>query len=145
MTKKNKGILISEFSNLLFFWFFGVIYFLIFRISFIGLNSSDINPQTEISEFLKVIYMGFRFDITVISYFIVIPLLLNYLLVFLDKMNWVIKTRIFFQKLFIYSTILIIITTLNFYKEYKDQFNHFLFMGLYDDKKAVFQTILKNY
>ena len=77
MTKKNKGILISEFSNLLFFWFFGVIYFLIFRISFIGLNSSDINPRTEISEFLKVIYMGFRFDITVISYFIVIPLLMN--------------------------------------------------------------------
>ena len=145
MTKKNRDILISEFSNLVFFWFFGVIYFLIFRISFIGLNSSDINPQTEILEFLKVIYMGFRFDITVISYFIVIPLLLNYLLVFLDKMNLVIKTRIFFQKLFIYSTILIIITTLNFYKEYKDQFNHFLFMGLYDDKKAVFQTILKDY
>ena len=64
---------------------------------------------------------------------------------FLDKMNWVIKTRIFFQKLFIYSTIVIIITTLNYYKEYKNQFNHFLFMGLHDDKKAVLQTILKNY
>lgn len=145
MIKKNKANLISEYSNLLFFWFFGVIYFLIFRLTFIGLNISDINPQTEISEFIKVIYMGFRFDITVISYFIILPLLLSYIFVFLDKINWVVKIRIFFQKLFVYSSVLISIITLNYYDEYKEQFNHFLFMGLYDDKKAVFQTILKNY
>jgi phosphoglycerol transferase MdoB-like AlkP superfamily enzyme len=35
--------------------------------------------------------------------------------------------------------------TINYFREYNDQFNHFLFVALYDDRKAVFETIVTDF
>jgi len=142
---KNKTNLISEFSNLLFFWVLAVLFFSLFRLSFILLYHSDINSSLKILEFIKGFFMGFRFDITVISYFLIVPLLSTYIFIPLNRINLVIKIRLLFQKIFVFSSVIISIITLSYYKEYKEQFNHFLFMGLYDDKKSVIQSIISDY
>lgn len=89
--------------------------------------------------------MGFRFDITAISYFLILPFLSSYLLIPFCKGKITKKIRIIFQYLFLISSVIFSVVTINYYKEYKDQFNHFLFMGLYDDKQAVFKSIISDF
>jgi len=89
--------------------------------------------------------MGFRFDATVSAYFLAIPFLALLFLSYFNKTHIVKKIRLFFQKLFIILSTLITVITINYYKEYNDQFNHFLFLGLYDDHKAVAKTIVADF
>ncbi len=89
--------------------------------------------------------MGFRFDITVISYFLLLPFLASFILIPTGNYKIVLFIRKLFQYLFSILSVLICVITINYYQEYQDQFNHFLFMGLYDDKKAVLQTIAADY
>jgi phosphoglycerol transferase MdoB-like AlkP superfamily enzyme len=140
-----KNLFLKELSDLLFFWFVGVLFFLFFRLTFILFYSSDIRESLLISDYLNAFFMGFRFDITAISYFLIIPFLCSYFLIPFFKGRFTKKIRIFFQYLFIVLSVIFSVVTINYYKEYKDQFNHFLFMGLYDDKRAVFESILSDY
>ena len=140
-----KNLFLKELSDLLFFWFVGVLFFLFFRLTFILFYSSDIREFLLISDYLNAFFMGFRFDITAISYFLIIPFLCSYFLIPFFKGRFTKKIRIFFQYLFIVLSVIFSVVTINYYKEYKDQFNHFLFMGLYDDKRAVFESILSDY
>ena len=92
MNLKSKTHLISEYCNLVFFWFLAVSFFSLFRLFFVFINISDIQSSLKISEYLKAFFMGFRFDNTVISYFILLPLLSAFILIPFDKVNLVIKT-----------------------------------------------------
>ncbi len=140
-----KSSLISEYSNLLFFWFVGVVYFFLFRLFFWFLYRSDISDNAQLIDYLKGIYMGFRFDVTVVFYFLAVPLLFTYIFIPLKKINFVKKTRQVFQWIFAIFSVVISVITLNYYKEYQNQFDHFLFLGLYDDQKAVAQSIFKEF
>jgi hypothetical protein len=89
--------------------------------------------------------VGFRFDITVISYFLIIPFLSLYLLISIKKGTLVVQIRKIFHYIFIITSGLISVLVINYYKEYQNQFNHFHFMGLYDDQKADLHTIISDY
>ncbi len=141
----NKMNLIKEYSNLLFFWFVGVVYFFIFRLTFIFLYRSDISDGVSFMDYVKGCFMGFRFDVTVVTYFLIIPFLSIIILIPLKKVKLVKQIRKVFQVLFIILSVLISVITLNYYKEYKNQFDYYLFMGLYDDQKAVVQSIIEEF
>tara|TARA_B110000263_G_C15308816_1_gene511923 strand:+ start:1862 stop:3856 length:1995 start_codon:yes stop_codon:yes gene_type:complete len=136
---------LKELCNLIFFWISGVCFFLFFRISFIFLYRFDLTENLPISEFIKTLYMGFRFDSTVVSFFLIIPFLALYVLPILNKEKYLTTIRIAFQYIFIITSTILCIINLNFYKEFKNQFNHFIFVGFFDDKKAIFQSILYDY
>ena len=89
--------------------------------------------------------MGFRFDSTVTAYFILLPFLFTLILAPFDKLNISMYIRRIFQTLFVLSATFICVVTINYFREYNDQFNHFLFVGLYDDQKAVFETIIADF
>ncbi|QBZ98020.1 LTA synthase family protein [Flavobacterium sangjuense] len=101
--------------------------------------------ELNIKDLFNVFLMGFRFDCTAIAYFLMIPLL--FLLVFspFNKFKIITVTRKIHQVLFVVLSTLICVVTINYFKEYGDQFNHFLFLALYDDKKAVLNTILVDF
>jgi len=145
MINKSPFNFLIELSNLVFFWVTGVLFFFLYRIIFILLNRFDLSETLHFNEFLKTLYMGFRFDSTVISYFIIIPLLCLYIFPFFHKEKFLPKIRIIFQNLFIIISTIICVININYYKEFKDQFNHFIFIGLFDDKKAVFKSIIYDY
>jgi len=136
---------IKELSNLIFFWFFGVVFFTLFRCVFIFLFRQQIKETTGLNEILKGLYAGFKFDCTAVSYFLIIPFFLLLILSPFNIFKVLKKIRLTMQYLFIIFSSLISLITLNYFKEYNDQFNNFLFLALYDDQKAVFKTILEEF
>jgi|TARA_B110000238_G_C16111667_1_gene432976 phosphoglycerol transferase MdoB-like AlkP superfamily enzyme len=143
--KKRTNNFLNEISNLLFFWIIGIIFFFFSRLTVILIYNFDLSENLEINEFFKTFFMGFRFDTTVVSYFLLIPFLCIYILPIFKKEKYISLIRVFFQYLFAITSTLVCVININYYKEFKDQFNHFLLLGLFDDKKAVFQSILNDF
>ncbi|MDD3772917.1 MAG: sulfatase-like hydrolase/transferase [Weeksellaceae bacterium] len=140
-----KNLFFKEIGNLIFFWVFGVSFFLIFRLIFILIFRNQIVADIDFSDGVNVLIMGFRFDTTVVSYFIIIPLILSFLLLAFDISKMVSIIRKISQILFVIFSVLLCVVTINYFKEYNDQFNNFLFLALYDDQKAVTKTIIKDF
>ncbi len=144
MNTKNEKLL-KEIANLIFFWFFGILFFGVFRTSFIVLFEKQITINLTLSELAKVFLMGFRFDCIAVAYFLLLPFLSLLLLSYFNAFQIIRLTRIFSQYLFVILSTIICFVTLNYFAEYHNQFNNFLFLGLYDDQKAVFNTILEDF
>lgn len=136
---------LKELSNLLFFWFFGVLFFTIFRIIFILVFRQKISDSGSFSEILKVLQTGFKFDCTAIAYFLIIPLVLLLVLSPFNIFKPAKVTREVLQYLFVILSTLICVVTINYFKEYNDQFNNFMFLALYDDQKAVLKTVIEDF
>ena len=141
---KWKGFL-KELSNLIFFWFFGALFFALFRIVFILFFHKKISHSIDLGEYFNVFLMGFRFDCTAIAYFLLLPLVSLLIFSPFGKFKIIAIVRRIHQVLFVILSTLICVVTINYFKEYGDQFNHFLFLALYDDQKAVLNTILVDF
>ena len=144
-SKKKWKNYIDELANLIFFWGFSILFFTIFRLSFVLIFSSELNWNKISCDLINVLITGFRFDTMVTSYFILVPFLSNLILYNSKKKYVVKKLRGIFQQLFIVLSPLICIITLNYFKEYNNQFNHFVFLALYDDLDAVIKTIISDF
>ncbi|OUR92364.1 alkaline phosphatase [Flavobacteriales bacterium 34_180_T64] len=146
MTKKSRWEnFLKELGNLVFFWCFGVLFFLFFRITFIAIFNKQLGESSNLSELFKTLFMGFRFDCTAIAYFLIIPLLTLLTVSYYDKFKIIKAVRILHQYLFVILSTLICLVTLNYFKEYNDQFNNFIFLALYDDMNAVAHTVLEDF
>lgn len=134
---------LKELTNLFFFWFFGVFFFFVYKLFFIGIFYKDLSDSVTYKNYLDALFTGFRFDCTAISYFILIPLVTLLLFSYWNKFKLIKNIRIVCQNLFVVFTSIIYLATLNYYAEYRSQFNNFLFMGLFDeDKLAIAKTIV---
>ncbi len=136
---------LKELSNLIFFWIFGVLFFALFRGIFIWFFQKKITHDVRLGEYFEIFFMGFRFDCTAIAYFLLLPLVLLLLLAPFNKFTLIATVRKIHQVLFVVFSTLICVVTINYFEEYNDQFNHFLFLALYDDQKAVMNTILVDF
>jgi len=136
---------LRELSNLIFLWIFGILYFFLFRIVFIFFYRKELGESLNLSEYLNTFVAGFKFDCTVVAYFMIIPLLMTLVLSIYGRFELIRKVRIVFQYLFLFLSSLICVITINYYKEYNEQFNNFLFLGIYDDQKAILKTIIEYY
>lgn len=143
-TSKWNGFL-KEISNLLFFWFFGVIFFFIYRCSFVFIYRKALGDSLPFEEYFNTFMMGFKFDCTGVAYFMLIPFACALILSWFGKFDWIKRVRIVCQYLFVILSGLICIITINYYKEFNDQFNNFLFLGLHDDQEAILKTIVDYY
>lgn len=146
MTRNQKwdGFL-REISNLLFFWFFSIVFYTIHRSVFILLYRYEIEDTTRFNDFVQAFFTGFRFDCTVVSYFLLLPLVFTLILSPFGKFGTIKKIRIVFQWIFVIVSALLCVITLNYYKVYSDQFNNFLFLSLTEDKLAIAKTIIEYY
>lgn len=145
MNLKKWDKFLVELANFCFFWLFGTLFFTIFRLIFILFFRKQIVEMPDILGLIKILFLGFRFDCTAVSYFLILPL---FSLLFLSVFNHftLIKViRKIHQILFVLLSTLICVITINYFKEYNNQFNNFLFVGLYDDKKAVLDSIIKDF
>lgn len=136
---------LREVSNLIFFWFFGIVFFFIHRLSFVAVFHKELGVNLDFGEYFSTFAKGFSFDCTAISYFLIIPLLVLIILSPFGQFRIIRNTRIFIQYLFVILSTFICLITINYYREYNEQFNNFLFLGLEDDKKAILNTIIEYY
>ena len=79
-SKKKWKNYIDELANLIFFWGFSILFFTIFRLSFVLIFSSELNWNKISCDLINVLITGFRFDTMVTSYFILVPFLSNLIL-----------------------------------------------------------------
>ncbi len=145
MMNTNWEKLRKELANLCFFWFFGIVFFFIFRVAFVLIYHKQLTQPVAAVEFAKTLLMGFRFDCTAVSYFMLLPFLLLLALSYSGGFRIIKTTRMVCQYLFVILSTIICIVTINYFGEYHNQFNNFLFLGLYDDQKAVFNTIVADF
>ena len=136
---------ILELSNIIFFWFFSIFFFLAFRVAFILFFVSETDWNSVLNNISQTLITGFRFDTMVVSYFIIIPFFATLITSIFNKIHFAILLRKIFQFLFITLSTLLCVITINYYQEYNNQFNHFLFLGLYDDLNAVLKTIIEDF
>lgn len=136
---------VKEVSNLIFFWLYGVVFFAIYRTSLLFIFRSQLSPDNDFYEFWKTYNMALKFDSTVISYFMIIPLVCTLFLTYFKRFSLIKNVRITCQYLFVVLSTLMCVITINYFQEYNDQFNQFVFVGLYDDKKAILETIVEYY
>ena len=122
------------------FWLFGIFYFQMFRLATYLFFYKEIQSGSEI--FLAQ-FTGFSFDTMVTCYFVLPSFLMN--CIYNKNLSIIHRVRSTFAITFIVLIALVSFATLAFYAEYKDGFNHFIFLGLYDDLYAVFQTAIEDY
>ena len=88
---------------------------------------------------------GIHYDIQVATY-ILMPSLLMTLTAFVTSLGaWhsrVRKATVIFSMT---ACVFVFVTDLAYFVEYQDQFNHWVFGLIYDDRRAIFQTIWKSY
>ena len=117
----------------------------IFRALLIATFHEKILSTSTSNDFLATFFMGLRFDTHSIMLFLILPFLAN-LFIYTPQRDVIVeKTRLFFSYFFLVITLLFSIITIPYFKEYNNQFNYFIFEGLYDDKIAIAQTIMQAY
>jgi phosphoglycerol transferase MdoB-like AlkP superfamily enzyme len=136
---------IGQFQKDVKLWVFYVLFLELFRLIFIFSFRQKMNGENDLLEVLAVALNGFRYDSMAATYWMFVPILMSVLCGFIDLRkvsDWV---RGAFGSLFIVFSAIICTVTLEYFGEFNDQFNQFLFELYYDDTKAVFSTILAEY
>jgi len=126
-------------------WVFCMCFFLLFRIIFLISFKDLIANDSTVSSVLSAILNGMRFDSVISTFFILIPFCFSAACGFKNLEDLADKVRRVTGTTFLALSTFICIVTLEYFREFGDQFNHFLFGLIYDDLKATMLTIFKAY
>jgi phosphoglycerol transferase MdoB-like AlkP superfamily enzyme len=126
-------------------WIFFMTFFLAFRIIFILIFKDQMGKGTTLASVASAILNGMRFDSVVSTFFVLIPFLFSAASYFKDFEQMAQKVRIVTGGVFLVLSSFLCIVTLEYFREFGDQFNHFLFGLIYDDLQATMLTIIKSY
>ncbi len=127
-------------------WGLCILLFQCLRIFFIFSLSHYIADDSSLGDILKTILSGLRFDSAIATYAVSIPFLLITLpSYFFDLTGVARRLRFISGGIVVLLTSCIFVISIEYYKEYHDVFNHFLFGLIYDDRTAIFKTIWATY
>jgi len=88
---------------------------------------------------------GLRFDISIASYAVIPTLLLTLVSFFRPLGPWHRPIRWALAVLLTAVSVLIFVMDVGYFKEYHDQFNHWIFGLVFDDRRAIVQTFWKSH
>ncbi len=126
-------------------WLFYMLYLLFFRLVFLAYYRGKMDAASSAKDVLATVLTGVRFDSMVSTCWIAIPFLASVVSGFTDLGPLARRLRSFFSAAFIILASTAWIITFAYFKEYDDQFNHFVFNLYYDDTRAILLTIWANY
>jgi phosphoglycerol transferase MdoB-like AlkP superfamily enzyme len=126
-------------------WLFFMLYLSFFRFAFLLFFRNRMEPTSGLSEALFTALYGLRYDSMVATIWVLLPFLLRILPGFLKLDRVAGRVRTAFGAIFVIATAVAWVITFAYFKEYNEQFNHFVFNLYYDDTKAIFQTIWADY
>jgi phosphoglycerol transferase MdoB-like AlkP superfamily enzyme len=126
-------------------WLFFMLYLSLFRLCFIVSFRAKIGPAAGFPDILAALLNGLRYDSMVSTIWILIPFLASVLSGFVDAGRLAGRLRSASGFLFVLLTSIAWPFTFVYFKEYNEQFNHFIFNLYYDDTKAILQTIWADY
>jgi phosphoglycerol transferase MdoB-like AlkP superfamily enzyme len=116
-----------------------------FRVLMLVVFRREMAPESGAGDVLKCLASGLPYDISMASY-AVAPVMAASLISFyvplgkwLPRLRWVVAT------LLTVVCVLTFITDVGYFQEYHDQFNHWIFGLIFDDRQAIAATIWKSY
>ena len=142
---KNWTRFFLQFRKDLKLWLFCVLFLSLFRIALILLFRERMGNDAQIGDVLAAAAYGMRYDSMVASYTVLLPFLLSLCCLFLDVQTLAARVRTTVGTLFLIISSILFVVTFEYFREFNDQFNHFLFEFLYDDTTAILVTIWKEY
>ncbi|MFC1770134.1 LTA synthase family protein, partial [Nitrospirota bacterium] len=127
-------------------WLAAVLYLMLFRMVLIWAFLAQMAPESGLSEIMHVMLTGLRFDSVVATTLILIPFLMGTVSGITGKaLALTAKVRGIMAVGFFTISSMIFLVSYEYFREYGDQFNHFLFNFFKDDTLAILVTILKEY
>ena len=126
-------------------WFSLVFFFFINRAFMMFYFSENIVESDMVSDILLSFFNGFRYDSMVSTYMVIIPLFFSVYAGFSPSSKTPDRVRIFFAAISIAMSTLMFCVSFEYFIEYNDVFNHFIFGLYYDDTKAILITVWKEY
>ena len=105
----------------------------------------QLSAESGMQTVVRCFGTGMHYDIQIATY-VLIPALLMTLAAFVTSLgawhSWVRMATVIFSMT---ACGVAFVTDLAYFAEYQDQFNHWVFGLIYDDRRAIFQTIWKSY
>ncbi len=126
-------------------WLFFMLYLSFFRFAFILFFRNKVDSATAATDVLLAALTGLRYDSMVSTNWILLPFLLSIAPGFMNLDRFAVRVRGAFGAAFVIVTTVSWVVTFGYFKEYNEQFNHFIFNLYYDDTKAIFRTIWADY
>jgi phosphoglycerol transferase MdoB-like AlkP superfamily enzyme len=126
-------------------WLFFMLTLSLFRTVLVVWFRDKIEQTTPWTDIVNTFLNGMRYDGMAATYWILIPFLLSQLCRIADLEALADRVRSYFGAAFSVLTAILVVVTIIYFKEYNDQFNHFVFNLYYDDTKAIIATIWTGY
>lgn len=134
-----------QFEKDLAAWTLCVLFLWLFRWVMIFLFRSELGSGRHGGDLLKCVTNGLRFDASVATYWMAVPMLLSVSCVWRDFAWLADRVRLAFGVLFLTLSLAMSAATVAFFQEYHDQFNHWIFGVIYDDRRAILRTVWAEY
>ena len=126
-------------------WLFFMLTLSLFRMALVVWFRDKIEQTTSWSDIVNTFLNGMRYDGMAATYWILIPFLFSQLCCITDLQALAERVRSYFGVAFSLLTAILAVVTIIYFKEYNDQFNHFVFNLYYDDTRAILSTIWTGY
>lgn len=136
---------VDQTARNLTFWLIGVALLAAFRLVMIFAFRERMGPGSGAGQIAAAVVNGFRFDGQVVFYWGIVPFLFSTASGVARAERWAESVRRAFLFLFLASSIPLCAVTIAYFREFDDQFNHFLLGVVHDDFTAVLITIWKEY
>jgi phosphoglycerol transferase MdoB-like AlkP superfamily enzyme len=135
----------TQFQKDLKLWLLFVAVLSLSRIAFIVAFRAELVAGGAAGNIIAALAYGLRFDVVVAGYWMLAPLAMSVLCGVRDWQAAAERVRAICGSAFIVFTVLLSIVNVEYYREYHDLFNHFLFKVGEDDTSAIASTIYAGY
>lgn len=140
---------LTNFAKDLIYWIYYIFFFQIFRLIYIFLLSKYMGENVFLSDILYTSLYGLRFDIVwatvFISFSFIFFTLPSFFIFFKNLNDFFEKFRFLLGLFFTFFSSFIYFSSVEYYKEYHDIFNQFVFSLIYDDFFAIIKTVISEY
>lgn len=126
-------------------WLFCMSFFLTFRVVFLLLFMDQMADGSTFLTVVSAVLNGMRFDSVISTIFIAIPFLFSAASGIRNMERLAERVRVITGIVFLALSTFLCIVTVEYFREFGDQFNDYLFGLVYDDLNAIFTTIVKSY
>jgi phosphoglycerol transferase MdoB-like AlkP superfamily enzyme len=136
---------ITQWQKDLKLWLFFMVFFLVFRCALVVFFRIQIDASSTYRDVAAALINGLRFDSVIATYLLAIPLLFSIISGFAGTVHLADKVRKIIGTIGVVLSTMACVATFSYFKEFGDQFNHFIFGLIYDDRRATVTTIWKEY
>jgi len=142
---RNWSRFFDQYQKDLKLWLFCMVLLGVYRVGFIFYFKNHIDPTTSVLNIVWVSIHGISYDALVATILVSFPFLLSIVSGFTDTAKTTDRFRLAWGELFcaIYAGTCVV--TINYFKEFNSQINHFIVNLVYDDTRAILQTIWSDY